>query len=365
MPARSTNSPNCKITKLRNPPIPLVIRSPRFFMTFRAMTGHRSLLALLARATALGSLPPSLIFSGPDGIGKRMAAVALAQALNCERPIPWPEDSGVSGCGECAACRRIVRGVHADVLFIEPADTGSIGIDQVREAIDRAAYRPFEGRKRVVIVDEADTLVQAAQNALLKTLEEPPAASVFVLVTARPDLLLPTVRSRCQQLRFGPLAPADVADVLMREHGMASEEARAAAAASDGSIGRAIDGGADEIVASREAAARLLQTAAASADPRRRLDGAKMLAGGASDRGDLARRLRAVSSLLRDLAVLLSRADDSALANADLKPQLQSLLRSFDDDRALRAFSAVDTALSALDRNASPKIVADWVALQI
>jgi DNA polymerase-3 subunit delta' len=334
-------------------------------MAFPAMTGHRPLLALLAHATARSSLPPSLIFSGPDGVGKRMAASALAQALNCERPIPWPDDSGVSGCGECSACRRIARGVHADVLFVEPGDTGSIGVDQVREAIDRAAYRPFEGRKRVVIVDEADALVPPAQNALLKTLEEPPAASVFVLVTARPDILLPTVRSRCQQLRFGPLAPGDVADVLMREHGMASAEAHAAAAASDGSIGRALDGGADEVVEARDAAARLLQTAATSADPRRRLDGAKVLAGGASDRSDLARRLRAVSSLLRDLAVLLSRADDSALANADLKPQLQSLLRSFDGDRALRAFSAVDTALSALDRNASPKIVADWVALQI
>jgi DNA polymerase-3 subunit delta' len=334
-------------------------------MGFRAITGHRPLLVLLARATARGSLPPSLIFSGPDGVGKRMAASALAQALNCEQPVMWPDGSGLSGCGECSACRRIARGVHADVLVVEPGETRSIGVDQVRDAIDRTAYRPFEGRKRVVIIDEADALLPPAQNALLKTLEEPAAASVFVLVTACPDLLLPTVRSRCQQLRFGPLAPGEVADVLMREHGVSSAEAHAAAAASDGSIGRALEGGADEVVEAREAAARLLHAAAASGDPRRRLDGAKMLTGGASDRGELARRLRAVSSLLRDLAVLLSRADDRALANADLKPQLQSLLRSFDGDRALRAFSAVDRALSALDRNASPKIVADWVALQI
>jgi DNA polymerase-3 subunit delta' len=334
-------------------------------MSFPAITGHQPLLALLARATARESLPPSLIFSGPDGVGKRKAAVALAQALNCERPIAWPDPSGASGCGECTVCRRIARGVHADVLFVEPGDAGSIGVDQVREAIDRAAYRPFEGRKRVVIVDEADALVGPAQNALLKTLEEPPAASVFVLVTSRPDLLLATVRSRCQQLRFGPLAPAEVADVLMREHDMPSADAHAAAAASDGSIGRALDGGADEVVEARQAAARLLRAAASSADPRRRLDGAKMLAGGASDRDELARRLRAVSSLLRDLVVLFSRADHRALANADLMPELQSLVRSFDGERALRAFSAVDRALSALERNASPKIVADWVALQI
>jgi DNA polymerase-3 subunit delta' len=333
-------------------------------MSFPAITGHQSLLTLLARAVARGALPPSVIFSGPDGIGKRMTAVALAQTLNCEQPLAWPDESGVSGCGTCAPCRRIARGVHADVLIVEPGDTGSIGVDQVREAIDRAAYRPFEGRRRVVIIDEADALVGPAQNALLKTLEEPPAASVFVLVTARPDLLLPTVRSRCQQLRFGPLAPADVSAVLMRDHDVPSADAHAAAAASDGSIGRALAGDAEDVGEARDAAARLLQTAAASNDPRRRLDGAKLLAGG-GNRDELARRLRAVSSLLRDLVVLFSRADHRALANADLTPQLQSLLRSFDGDRALRAFSAVDRALSALERNASPKIVADWVALQI
>jgi hypothetical protein len=108
-----------------------------------------------------------------------------------------------------------------------------------------------------------------------------------------------------------------------------------------------------------------LHGAAASSSPRARLDAARRLSGGTSERDELARRLRALSSLLRDIGLLLSRADDRALVNADLKPQLQSLLRSFDGERALRAFSAVDRALAALERNASPKIVADWVALQL
>jgi DNA polymerase III subunit delta' len=331
-------------------------------MSFRAITGHRPIRELLARAVARGTLPPSLVFTGPDGVGKRLTAVALAQALNCEHPIDW--DGGQDGCGECAACTRIGRGVHADVLVIEPADSGTIKLDQVREAIDRAAYRPFEGRRRVVIVDEADALNTEAQNALLKTLEEPPSASVFVLITDRPDILLPTVRSRCQRLRFGPLIAADVADVLVREHGLASADAHAAAAASEGSIGRALEGSAEDAMDARDAAARLLQETAASTDPRRRLDGAKMLVG-AGDRDDLSRRLRALSSLIRDLGLLLSRADDRTLANADLKPQLQSLLRSFDGERLLSAFATVDRGLFALDRNASPKIVADWVALNI
>ena len=124
--------------------------------------------------------------------------------MNC---LSLDQTGGEDACGTCASCKRIARGVHADVLLVEPGESGTIKIDQVREAIDRAAYRPFEGRRRVVIVDDADALNAEAQNALLKTLEEPPAASTFVLVTSRPDMLLPTVLSRCQRLRFGRLVP--------------------------------------------------------------------------------------------------------------------------------------------------------------
>ncbi|MEI7992665.1 MAG: DEAD/DEAH box helicase, partial [Actinomycetota bacterium] len=112
------------------------------------------------------------------------------------------DDPSPAQCGRCPVCTRIARGVHPDVLLIKPGDNGSIKIEQVRDLIERAAYRPFEGKRRVVIIDEADTLMAAAQNALLKTLEEPPSSSMFVLVTARPDALLGTVRSRCIQLRF-------------------------------------------------------------------------------------------------------------------------------------------------------------------
>jgi DNA polymerase III subunit delta' len=332
-------------------------------MPFASVTGHRPVIDLLRRAVARQALPQSLIFAGPDGVGKRTTALALAQVLNCEHPITTGT-ADRDACGRCAACTRIARGVHADLLSIEPGDTGTIKTDQVREAIDRAAYRPFEGRRRVVIVDQADALMPEAQNALLKTLEEPPPASVFVLVTARPDVLLPTVRSRCQRLRFGPLTAHDVAAVLTRDHGFSATDAQAAAAASDGSVGRALAEGAEDAIEARDAAARLLGAAAGS-DPRRRLDGAKAFIGGAGDRDDLSRRLLALASLLRDLGLLATRAGEQALANADLHAQLQSLLRAYDAPRAVEAFSVVDRALDALDRNASPKIVADWVALHL
>ena len=201
------------------------------------------------------------------------------------------------------SCTRIARLVHADVLLVEPGDTGVIKVDQVREVVERTAYRPFEGRRRVVIVDEADAMLSEAQNALLKTLEEPPSASMFVLVTSRPDELLPTVRSRCQRLRFGRLAPGDIAGVLMERHDYSPTDAHAAASAADGSLGLALEGGSAALVEAREAAAEVLQQVAATTDARRRLDSAKVLLGG-GDRDEVRRRLRALASMVRDLGVI-------------------------------------------------------------
>jgi hypothetical protein len=121
----------------------------------------------------------------------------------------------------------------------------------------------------------------------------------------------------------------------------------------------------EDASAARDAAAGLLASAASSTDPRRRLDAAKAIGAGAAERDALAERLRALSSLLRDLGAIDSNAGDDVLANADLKDTLASIHRSFDSDRIVAAFGAVDRAIAALDRNASPKIVADWVALNI
>src|SRR5918993_726980 len=331
-------------------------------MPFREIAGHDHLKELIARAALRGTLPPSLIFAGPSGVGKSMMALALAQFVNCLSPV------GEDACGECASCRRILRGVHADVLRIEPGDTGSIKIDQIREAIDRAAYRPFEGRRRVVIIDRAEQMVVNAQDAILKTLEEPPNASTFILVTDTPDTLLPTIRSRCQRLRFGRLSPGDVAEVLIARHEYVELDAHAAASLSDGSVGRALEGGSEDFVDARAAALQLLETVADDPPPARRIAGAMNLPGASrskADRDALGQSLRALASILRDLVALTAQAEERALANADLRPKLQRLLRSFDNDRTLRAFSAVDRALNALDRNASPKIVADWLAFRI
>jgi len=331
-------------------------------MPFRDVVGHVRLIDLLSRSIAGGTLPPSLLFAGPAGIGKHLTALAVAQFLNCLKP------SKTDACGTCAACTRIARGVHPDVLFVTPGDSGAIKIDQVCDVVDRAQYRPFEGRRRVVIIDEADALVAAAQNALLKTLEEPTPSSVFILVTARPDMLLPTVLSRCPQLRFRPLPAAEIATVLMAQ-GRSETEARAVAAIADGSAGQALQASAEAFVESRDLAQQVLERAAKQPEPARRIECAQQLItkapAGVSDRDQLATHLRAMAVLLRDVEVIATGADERALANADVKPALELLSNVYRGERGTRAFAAVDRALLALRGNAGVKLVADWLVLQL
>jgi DNA polymerase-3 subunit delta' len=332
-------------------------------MPFRDLAGHRRLVGLLTRSIREHTLPPSLIFAGPPGVGKRAAALATAQALNCVDP----KDG--DACGVCTACTRIARGVHPDVLVIEPGDSGSIKIDQVRDVIDRVGFRPFEGRRRVVIIDEADALVPGAQNALLKTLEEPPPSSAFILVTSAPDVLLPTVRSRCPRLPFRPLDAADVAEALVKM-GRSEKEAGAIAATANGSLGAALAAEGGDLVEARDVAVRVLAQAAGADDARRRIGIAQELltgtgAGGGKDRDQLSSHLRAMSSILRDIELIALHQDESVpLANADVRPALDRLT-AFRGQRGVDAFAAVDQALVALERNAGVKVVADWLVLQL
>lgn len=339
-------------------------------MPFRDVVGHQRLVGLLARAIPREALPPSLILSGPRGVGKRLVAIAAAQTLNClsRQPLASAGADALDACGPCAACVRIARGSHPDVLIVEPGDTGSIKVDVVRDVVERAGYRPFEGRRRVLIVDDAEAMMPAAQNALLKTLEEPPSGSVFMLITSHPDALLPTVQSRCPRLRFWPLAPEEVATVLIRG-GRSAGDARAAAAASGGSVAQALEASAGDLADLTTAAAGALAAAAASADPRRRLDAARELvtktgSGLATERAQLAAELAVMASLLRDVEARMALGDRAALAHPEADPLL-GRLAAFRGERGVHAFSAIDEALLALDGNASAKTVADWLMLRL
>lgn len=331
-------------------------------MPFRDVTGHRPLLALLGQAAVRGTVPPTLLFAGPAGVGKWRVARALAEALNCQAPA-----GDGDACGGCRACDRIARDVHVDVLSLVPDETGKIKIDAVREVLERCGYRPFEGRRRVVLIRDADALLEAAQNALLKSLEEPPPATVFVLTSSAPDALLRTVRSRTMRLTFGRLSTGDIETVLVREHGLATAEARRMAMLADGSAGAALGLASTAIADTREAAALLLG-AAGAADLAGRLAIAKTVVGekkAERTRQELQAVLRVASALVRDVAAVHAGAGAALLANGDAPDVVHRLVRELPPPAADKAFATLDRALSALERNAGPKLVTEWVASEL
>ena len=339
-------------------------------MTLREIIGHRRLTTLIARAIDRDSLPPTLLFAGPSGVGKWAVARAAAQAVNClERVKPGATDLATDACGKCRACDRVARGVHVDVIEIEPDDRASIKIDVIRDVLSKTGFRPFEGRKRVVLIREADSLEAASQNALLKSLEEPPPGTMFILTSAVPGALLPTVRSRCMRLRFGRLTTAEIAAALIRDHDYSDVDAKQTAPIADGSIGQALALVDNDLSMFRELAMGLLQQTAGRADTQSRVQAASALHTGSSKkertREDVAIVLRLMASMLRDLEAINAGADRAVLANPLLTGDLEALARAYAGDRARAAFGAVDRALTALERNAGTKVVTEWLAVQV
>ncbi len=185
-------------------------------MTFRQLQGQPAALMVLGRMLQNQRVPGSLLFLGPHHVGKRTAALALAQALNCAAPVK-AEGLGDAkdGCGVCPSCRQIAAASHPDVEVVEP-DGQFIKIDQVRGLGDWMALHPLLARRRVGIMREAERMNPQAANAFLKTLEEPPADTVLVLCAAEARQLPETIVSRCVPVRFAPL-PAAVVRALLGE----------------------------------------------------------------------------------------------------------------------------------------------------
>ena len=218
--------------------------------------GQEPAVAALSRAIAEERISHAYLFSGPPQVGKSTTALQFARTLNCRGEDP--------PCGRCRQCHLIEEGKHPDVevvgigglcdesgpLHKDHAADGSkeIRICQVRRIIHLANRAPFEGRYRVLIIDPADSLNDAAANALLKTLEEPPVSLVLILITAREDLLLPTVRSRCRQVPFRALAERDVERALVETWEVPEEDASRLARLSGGRLGWAVSAWEDETV---------------------------------------------------------------------------------------------------------------------
>ena len=211
------------------------------------LRGHDSVLDRFRRTIRAGRLASTFLFVGPPGIGKRSFALQLAQGLLCERR----PDEALDPCGACPTCAQVLAGTHPDVVVVrKPADKNYIPLElligdkehRMREELCHdISLKPYSGRRKVAVIDDADYLNQEGANALLKTLEEPPPKSLLILIGTSEQRQLPTIRSRCQVVRFSPLPESDVADLLLST-GACSDEglARKAAALSGGSLAKAI-----------------------------------------------------------------------------------------------------------------------------
>jgi DNA polymerase III subunit delta' len=354
-----------------------MVRAP---MPFSDLIGQDRAIGAVRSALARGALHHAYLFGGPEGVGKGTAARLLAQAANCER-------GGTDPCGACGPCRKIAHRSHPDVIELETeramvkagrweprggrAPSRDIVVDQVRDLVDhRLALKRFEGRRRFVIIDPADAMNPQAQNALLKTLEEPPDETTLVLVASNPDALLPTVRSRCARVPFAPLPDALLAERL-KAAGLDAVAAQAEAALSGGSLARALErarawrGAADD---DGDAAAPRGEDGRPLAAQERAVAGAAALdpddAGRwiefaqryGKDRERAAETCELLAVWLRDVLALQAAGDGAPLALPALKGVAATWAAAQPAPEVLRRLEGARAAAAALRQNAAPAL---------
>src|SRR5215510_6157072 len=290
------------------------------FMSFAKLVGNQRNKEILQRLLKNGRVNSTLIFAGPDGMGKRQFALAYAKAANCQKA-----PAGVyalDGCDECSACRRIDAGGYGDVTVVRP-DGQFIKIAQTREMTEEVYFRPREGRQRFFIIDEADRLREEAANSLLKTLEEPPSTSTIILLTARPDALLLTIRSRAQRLNFSTLSVAEMEKYLAENYPRPSADTALLARVTEGRIGQATAFDLSVYRQERRTLIELLELLASGDDRCRLLKAAEYL--GKKEREDFEKELALISSLLRDLFMLAAGRGADSIINIDVVDRLAPL----------------------------------------
>ena len=316
-------------------------------MAFADIIGHERQLLTLRSALVSGRLHHGYFFVGPDGVGKRTVATALAKAVHC---LENDDDF----CGRCVNCARISDGNHPDVRLIEPlAGKKEISIQQIRDLERELNYQSFTGKRKIAIIDPSILLNLASQNALLKTLEEPPTDSLIVLVAANAGGLLPTVRSRCLRLAFAPLARSQVAGFLQTKLAMSAGDAEFLAAMSMGSIGAAVNLDKDELIEKRRTWAGMLSSLKPG-DHQAAMSAAEALS---ANREDLLRFLKWSESWYRDMLILRvsEKADD--LVNLDMQEQIRQQSVSNGTDGALNALSRIADAAAGIQRNLNRRMV--------
>lgn len=305
-------------------------------MSLQTLTGNERIKQVLRRllSSGPGRLGRTLIFAGPAGVGKRHFALAMAKSANCLANTPGmllAEDHPES-CDQCPTCRRIDAGLYGDVIVLAP-DGQSIRIAQTRALKEEVFQLPREGHQRFFLIDDAERLRDEAANSLLKTLEEPPPTSTIILISSRPDALLPTIRSRAQRLNFAPLATPELVAFLTAHYPRPMEDNLLLARLSAGSIGRALSIDLSVYRQERRTLIELLELLAENRQRHRILKAAEFFS--KKERSAFEESLQTLEGLIRDLLVIAAGADPARAVNIDIVDRFKDLALRIGMDRLI------------------------------
>ena len=335
---------------------------------FEQFTGNSRVKAVLKRMLTNNRLPGAMLFTGEEGVGKKLFALEVARALNCRTP----KDG--EACGVCSACTRIMKLNYpqredaeewTQIIWTDHPDVGLVvapkrvlRVEQMRQIEKEANFRPFEGKARVFLIDEADKLNDASANALLKVLEEPPKTSHLILITARPAMLLPTILSRCQMIRFSPLTPDEIESHLLKNKVVDAKTARLRARAAGGSMGRALSGDLVTFTSQRKAMLTVLNALAISDDRADLLRSSEQL-NEAQYREEFEERLDVLETLIRDAWMLSLGVESAQLVNEDLSTELKEISKKIDSSRAADWILHIEDLREQLIVNVNRKVTTD------
>lgn len=317
-------------------------------MSFKGIKGQDKALSLLSGALSNDRIAQGYIFAGPGGIGKMLTAVNFAKAINCQlmgkdRP-----------CGDCVSCKKIDSSNHPDVSIIKAQKEGSsIGIDDIREMIRSIGMKPYEGRKKIYIIDNADTMTQEASNALLKTLEEPVSESVIILIVQNINLLSPTIRSRSQTVRFLPLETGEVMDFLVKA-GVDEPGASILSSFASGRLGKAIRDKDTDFLAKRQ---RILNALLNRTFLDMEFDKAS--------KAELKSCLDIMLTWYRDILIAQCGGSEKSLFNVDKKDVIFNEAKNANIAKIEKAIRGILDTYSFLDTNANPKLAMGVLGLKI
>jgi DNA polymerase-3 subunit delta' len=322
-------------------------------MGFSEIIGHKKQLDTLRQGLQNGRLHHAYLFVGPDGIGKKTIALGLAQAILCAQ-------SDGDFCGACAACRGIQKGNHADVRLVEPVSgKKEISIQQVRELEKELSLRSFSGRKKIAIIDPATAMNWSAQNALLKTLEEPPQDCILILIAANAGELLPTVRSRAFRLSFAALPRQTIVDYLISKKGKSKEQAQCVAALTMGSLGAARKIEKEKWSEKRHEWMDMLSSLTPG-DYRAALAAAEALA---ANRDETLRFLEWAGIWYRDLLTFRVARSLDEIVNLDMLPQIEQQSSRIEEDHLFVLLAKTAEASRRIQRNINRRMVIEDLLL--